>query len=714
MLLSLELKNFKKHEDILIKFTAGLNLITGPNYSGKSTLLHGILFCMFGVSAVPGGAAIVVRKGAKSVAGNLEFNAHGSLYRLERTKSSAKLFEDGELAASGNSPVAKAMEIVLGMTKKQYMQLQYSQQKQTEALLTVGAAQLNATIEDVSGVDIVNTVLDKCGGIIKTCKGGLDVLSPEVSLDAMDKDITEKNHSLFDMRSEVTRFSGVVDEQAEWVSKVSKLLNAAEVSNAQRETGLNHKKKFTTRIENLELTIVGHKKALNETPEPEQDSDELQERHDDAQRDFSAQEDAANEKEQLSRQLVRTERVYKEEQAEIEQLRQELEDHPDVPPMEVAQAEYDTAKEALVKVQQSMNLKKKSLKEGVCSECGRPLEGHDDTHDLAVEITDLQHEMEKLRPVVEERAEAYKLASTGQKVIDRLTSQVEVLEKPLATRLAEIDTLQGKIDALGVTLDEESLEEMSVGVADLQRRLTRFALDQQAYETAQNQVKDAEELLSQTQADMKELTIPDELDIDELGQELAEANASSIAAIDQHSVAVRERVSLEGVLSALKADFDRALKEKVTRDGLTTRLTTATSLQKYLRSNRDRFLSKVWGGVMGYSGSFASSCTAGEIEGVSRETDGGGFLYREQGEDFVVEAASGAQRGIMGLGIQMALSQLLPCGLKSVLLDEPTDSLDDSKALTLSAILASSDEQVIMISHRELDSSVAANTITLE
>ena len=192
MLRKLELKNFKKHESIEVVFTAGLNLITGPNYSGKSTILHGVLFCLFGVSAVPGGAGIVLKKGAKSVSGVLEFEAHDSLYRIERTKSSAKIYEDGELAATSNSAVLRAVEEVLGMSKKQYMQLQYSQQKHTEALLTVGSAQLNNTIEDVSGVDLVNNVLDKCKRIVSSKKDKLSVLSDVRDLAEVDLSISNK------------------------------------------------------------------------------------------------------------------------------------------------------------------------------------------------------------------------------------------------------------------------------------------------------------------------------------------------------------------------------------------------------------------------------------------------------------------------------------------------------------------------------------------
>ena len=54
MLERLELNNFKKHEHLVLDFTAGLNGVTGPNYRGKTTVLYGILYCLGGARLVPG------------------------------------------------------------------------------------------------------------------------------------------------------------------------------------------------------------------------------------------------------------------------------------------------------------------------------------------------------------------------------------------------------------------------------------------------------------------------------------------------------------------------------------------------------------------------------------------------------------------------------------------------------------------------------------
>jgi DNA repair exonuclease SbcCD ATPase subunit len=54
MIHSLKLRNFKKHSALDIEFTTGLNGIFGPNYTGKTTILYGILYALGGASHVPG------------------------------------------------------------------------------------------------------------------------------------------------------------------------------------------------------------------------------------------------------------------------------------------------------------------------------------------------------------------------------------------------------------------------------------------------------------------------------------------------------------------------------------------------------------------------------------------------------------------------------------------------------------------------------------
>ena len=52
MLTTLTLTNFQKHAHLTHTFKPGLTLVTGQNWSGKTTILRAVLYALFGTSAV--------------------------------------------------------------------------------------------------------------------------------------------------------------------------------------------------------------------------------------------------------------------------------------------------------------------------------------------------------------------------------------------------------------------------------------------------------------------------------------------------------------------------------------------------------------------------------------------------------------------------------------------------------------------------------------
>ena len=67
----------------------------------------------------------------------------------------------------------------------------------------------------------------------------------------------------------------------------------------------------------------------------------------------------------------------------------------------------------------------------------------------------------------------------------------------------------------------------------------------------------------------------------------------------------------------------------------------------------------------------------------------------------------------MSVGVQLALDTLLPDTFSALLLDEPTSDMDTDRALALTQALSQSGRQIIMVSHREMDSSLAQSHIHL-
>ncbi len=91
-ILSIHLKNIKSHRDREITFSSGINVLSGPNGVGKSTIFEAIGYCLFGVDAkdfvsnVDRFLSIGAKKGEISVT---FLSDDGETYRVSRTVGAA-------------------------------------------------------------------------------------------------------------------------------------------------------------------------------------------------------------------------------------------------------------------------------------------------------------------------------------------------------------------------------------------------------------------------------------------------------------------------------------------------------------------------------------------------------------------------------------------------------------------------------------------------
>ena len=182
MITNLCLRNFKKHEALDVQFTDGLNLITGPNWAGKTTVLHGIMFALGGASQVPGAPA---RRGTNTgFLVSMDFFVGQQLHTVERKKTSANLYCGKELIASGTSPVNTKIEELLGMPMRRFRQLRYAEQKETHALLTLGATELHKILDEITKAEDVTRAIDRLREVITAENARVETI-PEEDSDAM-------------------------------------------------------------------------------------------------------------------------------------------------------------------------------------------------------------------------------------------------------------------------------------------------------------------------------------------------------------------------------------------------------------------------------------------------------------------------------------------------------------------------------------------------
>ena len=81
---SIKIKNFLSHEDTEIDFEQGINIITGKNGAGKTSVLDAIKFALFAESRNNEKNNELIKKGKTYFEITLDFNINGEHYEVYR------------------------------------------------------------------------------------------------------------------------------------------------------------------------------------------------------------------------------------------------------------------------------------------------------------------------------------------------------------------------------------------------------------------------------------------------------------------------------------------------------------------------------------------------------------------------------------------------------------------------------------------------------
>ena len=176
----IEFKNFKRYSDETINFNDGITGIIGNNGSGKSTIVQGILFALYGVRAGIEGD-FINSSGSNSkdkCSVSLDFQKDGNNYTITRwykktpstTQHEAQIKINGGLLADGVSQVEAEVERIVGMAASDFRNTIYAGQKDLSSLLDDSPAERQKWFMKMLGIDFlkkeadakIKTLVDEC------------------------------------------------------------------------------------------------------------------------------------------------------------------------------------------------------------------------------------------------------------------------------------------------------------------------------------------------------------------------------------------------------------------------------------------------------------------------------------------------------------------------------------------------------------------------
>ena len=155
---ALSLKNFRQHADTRITFSSGLTGIIGANGAGKTTILEGIAWALYGNSAARGNRESIRHARAAEnapVRVELDFELGGHRYRVERTLRSADVYLDGsaEPIARTIRGVNELLQRRLGMSRAEFFNTYFTGQKELDVMAALGPVERARFLARVLGYD---------------------------------------------------------------------------------------------------------------------------------------------------------------------------------------------------------------------------------------------------------------------------------------------------------------------------------------------------------------------------------------------------------------------------------------------------------------------------------------------------------------------------------------------------------------------------------
>ncbi|BCU67660.1 hypothetical protein HS7_10970 [Sulfolobales archaeon HS-7] len=238
---SITLNNFLSHKQNKVEFVGGINVIVGENGAGKSSIMEGILYALFGGSArghLKGKTADLIKKGERQGWVHLELLDENDTYIIHRTISVSSSHVTDTLASARKGPLASSAQAItqeitkiMGLDKDTLMDTVFVKQGEMESVID----NLGKVLEKVANVENI-TKLRKQGTfreLRKEIQGRLEYFEKITeNSKELEKEIEDKESKVVREKIAIDNFSKqlerVTEEREELEKRIVPMKKARE------------------------------------------------------------------------------------------------------------------------------------------------------------------------------------------------------------------------------------------------------------------------------------------------------------------------------------------------------------------------------------------------------------------------------------------------------------------------------------------------------
>lgn len=188
MVTEVELNNYRQYKHAVVKFTPGLNVVVGNNFSGKSTIFEAVRFALFGTKTLEDKANTWIRDGERDGSVTLRMNVAGSKVEVFRNKENATLTVNGVHVASYKSEVSKLVEELLGVSLTTLEVGYCIRQKELAWFSSLTAGKKRKEVERLTKLDRLDFALAR----VKEDRNSTEIALQTISRELQPAQVVEK------------------------------------------------------------------------------------------------------------------------------------------------------------------------------------------------------------------------------------------------------------------------------------------------------------------------------------------------------------------------------------------------------------------------------------------------------------------------------------------------------------------------------------------